>query len=136
MSDEAGTGKIHIDSDWKEEAQRDKERLAEEEKASDAAEHGPLPQPMLADLLNMIAMPAVMAIGGYRTPEGKVLPPDLNLAKYHIDVLEVLEEKTKGNLTDEEAKMLASTLHQLRTQFTLVASGQVPDPMPQPPGQS
>ncbi len=136
MSDEAGTGKIHIDSDWKEEAQRDKERLAEEEKASDAAEHGPLPEPTLADLLNMIAMPAVMAIGGYRTPEGKVLPPDLNLAKYHIDVLEVLEEKTKGNLTDEEAKILASTLHQLRTQFTMVVSGQVPAPMPEPPAQT
>lgn len=136
MSDEAGTGKIHIDSDWKEEAQRDKERLAEEEKDSAASETGPLPQPTLADLLNMIAMPAVMAIGGYRTPEGKVLPPDLNLAKYHIDVLELVEEKTKGNVTDEEAKMLSSTLHQLRAQFTMVASGQVPEPMPEPPGQA
>ncbi len=136
MSDEAGTGKIHIDSDWKEEAQRDKERLAEEEQASTASESGPLPKPMLADLLNMIAMPAVMAIGGYRTPEGKVLPPDLNLAKYHIDVLELVEEKTKGNVTEEEAKMLASTLHQLRAQFTLVASGEVPVPMPEPPGQA
>lgn len=132
MSEQPGQGKIHIDSDWKEEAERDKERLAAEEEAARGQERGPLPKPALADLLNMIAVPAVMAIGGYRTPEGKVMPPDLNLAKYHIDMLEVIEEKTKGNLSPEETKTLASVLHQLRMQFTAVATGQVPD-LGQPP---
>ena len=132
MSGQPGQDKIHIDSDWKEEAERDKERLAAEEEAAQGEQRGPLPQPTLGDLLNMIAVPAVMAVGGYRTPEGKVMPPDLNLAKYHIDMLEVIKEKTEGNLSSEETKMLAGVLHQLRMQFTAVATGQVPD-LGQPP---
>jgi hypothetical protein len=135
MSDEPGEGKIHIDSDWKEEAQRDKERLAEEEKAAEGQARGPLPDPTLADLLNMIAVPAVMSIGGYRTPDGKAMPPDLGMAKYHIDMLALLEEKTKGNLSDEETKTLASVLQQLRMQFTAVATGKIPDVGQPPPAK-
>ncbi|HUU82133.1 MAG TPA: DUF1844 domain-containing protein [Phycisphaerae bacterium] len=133
MSEEPGKGKIHVDSDWKQEAERDKERLAAEEEKAEDQKRGPLPQPTMADLLNMIAVPAVMSIGGYRTPEGKVMPPDLSLAKYHIDMLELIEEKTKGNLGPEEGQMLAGILHQLRMQFTAVATGQVPDLGEAPP---
>ena len=54
MSDE--TPRIHVDSDWKEEAQREKERLAEE--SSKAQERGPLPDPSFAEVINMIVMQA------------------------------------------------------------------------------
>ena len=134
MSEGPDQGKIHVDSDWKEEAERDKERLAAEEEVARQEGRGPLPTPALADLLNMIAVPAVMSIGGYRTPEGKVLPPDLSLAKYHIDMLELIGEKTKGNLSPEETKTLAGVLHQLRMQFTAAASGGVSD-LGEPPKQ-
>ena len=45
---------------------------------------------------------------------------DLKMAEHHIDLLDVLEEKCKGNLTDEESKMLTETLHGLRSQFVQV----------------
>lgn len=118
MSEEPGKGKIHVDSDWKAEAQAKKEELAAEEKVSAGAKHGPLPMPTVADLLNMIAMPAAMALGGYRTPDGQTVPPDLAAAKYHIDLLSVLEEKTKGNLSEEESRTLSTLLHRFRMQFT------------------
>jgi len=41
----------------------------------------------------------------------------LPMAKIHIDLLGVIEEKTKGNLSDEEAKMLGDILRELRFQF-------------------
>ncbi len=41
-------------------------------------------------------------------------PPDLFLAKQNIDILELMEEKTKGNLTKEEAQLLHHLLFQLR----------------------
>ncbi|MHC4066507.1 MAG: DUF1844 domain-containing protein [Planctomycetota bacterium] len=118
MSEEPTKGKIHVDSDWKSEAQSKKEQLAAEETAAAAEKRGPLGTPTVADLLNLIAMPAAMALGGYRTPDGQTVPPDMGVAKYHIDLLAVLEEKTKGNLAEEEARTLATLLHQLRMQFT------------------
>ena len=131
MSDEPVPGKIHIDSDWKAEAHAEKEKLAAEESA---AQDQPLPEPQVADLINMIAMPAAMALGGYRTPEGQTVPPDLTVAKFHIDMLGVLETKTQGNLSDDESKALAGLLHQLRSQFAeVVTRGMAPPPPPQPP---
>ena len=80
----------------------------------------------------MLVTQAIMYLGGVADKEsgGVIFDPDLS--RFYIDLLGVIEEKTKGNVTDEEAKMLSSTLHQLRAQFTMVASGQVPEPMPEP----
>ena len=48
---------------------------------------------------------------------GDVVAPDLEAAKFNIDMLAMLEEKTKGNLSPEEAGLLEQTLHQLRMAF-------------------
>jgi len=47
--------------------------------------------------------------------------PDLEMARYNIDMLEVLEAKTKGNLTAEEAQVLKNTLSELRMGFVQIA---------------
>jgi len=47
--------------------------------------------------------------------------PDLEMARYNIDMLETLEEKTKGNLTREEEIVLANTLSDLRMGYVKVA---------------
>ena len=58
----------------------------------------------------------------------------LELAKHMIDTLGVLEEKTKGNLSSEEAQMLTSTLHQLRMAYLSIqqdaaaAAGEATEP--------
>jgi hypothetical protein len=39
---------------------------------------------------------------------------DLEQAQYMIDILEMLQEKTKGNLSDEEGQMMEGLLYQLR----------------------
>jgi hypothetical protein len=43
------------------------------------------------------------------------------MAKHFIDTLAVLEEKTKGNLTSEEASLLAAVLHQSRVGYVAAA---------------
>ena len=45
---------------------------------------------------------------------------NLQLAQHYIEMLAVLEEKTKGNLTDEEQEMLGSVLYQLRSVYIAV----------------
>jgi hypothetical protein len=47
--------------------------------------------------------------------------PDLDLARHNVDLLGVLQEKTKGNLSMEEHRMLENSLTELRFRFVQVS---------------
>jgi len=120
--------KIIVDEDWKQEAQREKEILAAKEKAEkdqeqhdEHEERGPLPQGNLAALISMLATQALYALGLLQIRGQEDRKPDLELAKYNIDMLEVLEEKTKGNLSEQEQNVLSTTLNELRMGYVRVA---------------
>ena len=53
-------------------------------------------------------------------PGGEHIPVDLTNARMTIDLLDVLQEKTEGNLTEEESRMLAEVLYELRLSFVEV----------------
>ena len=53
-------------------------------------------------------------------------PPNLSHAQEIIDILTMLEAKTKGNLTDEEETLLQEMLYALRVKFVEKASGKQP----------
>lgn len=120
--------KIIVDEDWKKEAQREKEILAaqeEEEKKKKAEEkhrRGPLPQGNFAALVSMLTTQAFFAMGLLQVKGEEKREPDLELAKYNIDMLETLQEKTKGNLTKEEEKVLGNTLNQLHMAYVEVVA--------------
>lgn len=117
--------KIIIDEDWKQQAQKEKETLAAKEKAgkkkadAEKAPRGPLPKGDFAALVSMFTMQALFALGLLEV-EGQKKEPDLELAKYNIDMLETLEEKTKGNLTEQEEKILENTLNQIRMAYVKI----------------
>ncbi len=119
--------KIIIDEDWKAEAQKEKEILAAQEEAEkkkaqeEKQARGPLPQGNLAALISMLTTQALFALGLLQVKGQEKREPDLELAKYNIDMLETLEEKTKGNLTKEEEAVLANTLNELRMGYVKVA---------------
>ena len=119
MADESES-KLHIDSDWKSEAAQEKERLAAEEQARPSPAPG---EANLVELINLLAMQAAIALGGYQGPGGERIPGNPMAAKHHIDLLEVLEKKTTGNLTDEEKRMLDAILYELRMQYVQIMSG-------------
>ncbi len=125
---EPGNG-LHIDSDWKEEARREKERLAEESHAAASD----LPPPTFAEIINLIVIQAAMALGGFVGPDGRTHTPDLLAGRHYIDLLALMEEKTKGNLTPEEAKMLEAVLYELRMQFVAITRTPVPPEAGQKP---
>lgn len=116
--------KIIIDEDWKKEAQKEKELLVEKEKAQQQA-HPPgsrvLPKADFAGLVNMLATQAFFALGLLRLKDQPQLPPDMEAARYNIDMLAILETKTKGNLMPEETQMLSETLHNLRLAFVEIS---------------
>ncbi len=119
--------KIIVDEDWKAEAQREKEILAAQEKAEkkktqeEKQARGPLPQGNFAALISMLTTQALFALGLLQVKGQEKKEPDLEMAKYNIDILETLEEKTKGNLTKEEETVLANTLNELRMGYVKVA---------------
>jgi hypothetical protein len=69
----------------------------------------------------MLVTQALFALGLLQVEGQEEKEPDLELAKYNIDMLETIEEKTKGNLTKEEKKILENTLGQVRMAYVKLA---------------
>lgn len=121
--------KIIVDDDWKAEAQREKERLNEETAQPEA-----LPDAAFPELVNIVAMQAMAAMGLLGGPSGERMPANLPVAKHFIDLLQVLEDKTKTNLTDEEQKLLSQVLYEIRMQYVQMAqAGGAGPAAPNPP---
>lgn len=117
MLEEEGK-KIIVDDDWKAEAKREKERLAAE-----TGPREPLPEPSFGELVNIIVMQAMAGLGLLGGPSGERLPPDVGVAKHFIDMLQLLEDKTKNNLTPEEKRLLDQVLYETRMTFVQMAGG-------------
>lgn len=149
MADQgADKPRIIIDSDWKSQAQAEKERLSAQEEArkqpapprpaaspigpapgGPAASRGPaggaeeegLPPADFRTLVGSLVTQALLYMGAIPDPEtgrGIVAP---EYAKHYIDLLSMLEQKTKGNLTAEESSEITEVLHELRMRFVKVA---------------
>jgi hypothetical protein len=115
--------KIIIDEDWKSQVEREKEELENappEEDASAAA--GQIPAATFSTLVTSIGTQALMMLGQIADPASgqAIYHPDL--ARHHIDSLIVLQEKTKGNLSDEETTMLEQFITELRQIFVAMQS--------------
>ena len=67
---------------------------------------------------------SVMYHMGEPSPDGSVNPePNLPLAKHTIDIIVMLQEKTQGNLSGEESRLLSSLLYDLRMRFLKAQRG-------------
>jgi uncharacterized protein DUF1844 len=64
-----------------------------------------------------LASSALIALGKMPDPDGATRPADIETARHLIDVLAMLETKTKGNLDEAESKLLASLVYDLRVAF-------------------
>lgn len=123
--------KIIIDNDWKQQAQAEKEHLAQEEEKQQEKQKliaEELPPVSFTTLVSSYVTQAMLALGLLEHPALNKRMVDLDLAKFNIDMLAVLEEKTKGNLSPEEKKMLDEALHQIRMAYVQLAGGQAAPP--------
>lgn len=64
-----------------------------------------------------LASTALIALGRMPGPDGTPHPVDLETARHLIDILAMLETKTKGNLDEAEQKLLASLIYDLRVAY-------------------
>ena len=88
------------------------------------------------EFIMMQAQNAALFLGQIPNPQTGKGEINLELAKIFIDQLEMIQEKTRGNLTNEEAKVLRSTLSNLQMVFVEVSQTMGPGtsaaPMPAP----
>lgn len=87
-----------------------------ESAASSSGAYEKLPPPRFETLVQLLASQAVLAMGMIPGPNGDITK-ELPLARHFIDLLGILEDRTKGNLSPVEAKVLDSALHELRMTF-------------------
>ena len=75
-----------------------------------------------------------MQLGLMLFGEGEKPQPDLMLARHTIDLMAVLHEKTKGNLTLDEQRMLENSLTELRFRFVQARDEAATRPASEPAG--
>lgn len=75
------------------------------------------------DLINSLAGTALIQLGAVADPQTNVIKKDLNAAKQTIDIIELLKEKTAGNLTNDEGMMLDNVLFDLRMRYVMMQEG-------------
>src|SRR5947199_3938493 len=87
----------------------DREAQAEEE-----FDEGPA---NFATLVSYLSTTAMFQLGLLPGPGGERIPADFANARRTIDLLEILQQKTRGNLSEDETRMLEDVLYELRLSF-------------------
>lgn len=117
-----GDARVQVDADWKAQAQAEKARLEEvEEKVAQKAEARAIPDADFRGLMGILASQAIMGLGTMQDPDTKGVIVDLEGSRFAIDLLAVLEEKTAGNLSEDEATEITQLVQELRSRFVQVA---------------
>jgi len=149
---------LHVDTDWKKQAQEEKRKLAEQEEKrktaatapagvvpgaagtagpAAAASGGPgaarqaggrggqgqreIPPASFATLVQSLLTQVLFYLGDLST-RGAEPMINLDMAKHNIDTLSIIEEKTRGNLSDEEKRLLDAALYEARMRYVALAS--------------
>lgn len=110
--------KKNIDESWKEAAQKEKETLKKEGKFIP-------PEPDFGFFITTLALQASIALGQTPNPATNQKEEDLSQAKFIIDTLGMLKEKTKGNLNTDETNLLENVLYELRISYISKQKGEV-----------
>lgn len=100
----------HIDESWKETVQKEKQ---------DVKKDGGFipPEPDFNFFITTLGLQASIFLGQVPNPVTNKKEQDLKQAKFIIDTLGMLKEKTSGNLTSEESQLLDSLLYELRLHY-------------------
>lgn len=100
----------NIDEAWKEAAEKEKTDLKSK------GEFMP-PEPDFGFFVTTLALQASISLGAATNPATAKIEENLPQAKFIIDTLAILREKTEGNLTKEEGDLLENVLYELRMQY-------------------
>jgi len=106
----------NIDESWKETVGKEREALTKEGKF--------IPQePDFNFFITTLALETSISLGQAPNPATNKKEENLTQAKFLIDTLGMLKEKTKGNLSSDETNLLENVLYELRMQYVTKIKG-------------
>jgi hypothetical protein len=94
-----------------------KAQKKEARKEAKAEQPPPVPEVTFSAFVYSLSTSALVHLGEIPEPITEQMDKNLPLAKQTIDILGILQEKTKGNLTQEEENLLNSFLYDLRMRY-------------------
>ncbi|MCX5713617.1 MAG: DUF1844 domain-containing protein [Candidatus Omnitrophica bacterium] len=100
----------NIDESWKEQAEKEKENLKDQEEFTP-------PEADFKFFVTTLAIQASIFMGVIVNPATNQKEENLPQAKFIIDTMDMLKEKTKGNLDKEEETLIDNVLYELRMQY-------------------
>jgi hypothetical protein len=100
----------NIDEKYKEKVEREKEEFK-------TCGESDIPKPDFSFFITSLGLQASIALGNIPNPLTNRKEENIKQARFLIDTLAVLKEKTKGNLSLEEENLLDNLLYELRMQY-------------------
>ncbi len=104
-----------VDEEWKKEVQEEKEKTGEEKQVNKTKPQ--IPEASFSLFISSLATQTLINLGEIENPLNKKKEQDLDQAKFTIDTLQIIKDKTKGNLTDDETNYLDTMLYDLRMRY-------------------
>lgn len=95
----------------------DKEQVKEEPKPAESGKNREIPEMDFSTFVLSLAASAQVHLGAIANPATGKSEKDIPLAKQTIDIIGMLEAKTKGNLSEPEKRLLEHVLYDLRMMF-------------------
>ena len=101
--------KKKVDESWKNQINKEKKEAQEKKETYH--------EPTFNVFISSLGMQAMIAMGKLENPLNQKSDVNLEQARFLIDTLEIIKEKTKGNLTDQESSLLEDSLFNLRMMY-------------------
>ncbi|MBN1586327.1 MAG: DUF1844 domain-containing protein [Candidatus Omnitrophica bacterium] len=123
-----------VDETWKSQVEKEKERIrsdepkrsqgnsgpsqpAQKETAGEQERQGPGSESAFQIFISSLGIQTLMHLGELPNPMTQQPELQMDQAKHMMDILEMLQQKTKGNLTSTEAQLLDDLLYELRMKY-------------------
>ncbi|MEA3358348.1 MAG: DUF1844 domain-containing protein [Thermodesulfobacteriota bacterium] len=114
--DSRGDSKIEAEDAVKDEVKEEvKEKVKEEVKKEEMT--GPLPEVNFSSFILSLSSSVLLHLGEIADPISGEKRKNMDLAKQSIDIISMLQDKTKGNISQDEEKLIEQMLFDLRMRF-------------------
>lgn len=95
----------------------DLEKELNDKEKSTQKDFSKIPEASFSLFTSSLVTQALISLGEVANPFSKTKEHNLDQAKFTIDTLQIIKDKTSGNLTDDETRLLETALYDLRMRY-------------------
>lgn len=106
-----------IDESWKETVEKEKHKEPQPQGQEQPDKETQIPEVNFFNFVSSLSLQTLISLGEVENPFTSQKELNLAQAKFLIDTLDMLKEKTLGNLNDDESRLLESILYELKMKY-------------------